>query len=320
MMNRIASICQLGKRLSELNEQSPVVQEAVRANPWFLAREVVRAAHTISRTMLERKGLEQWMKHYPTLPVATPRCIRIVMAGNIPLVGFFDLLCVVLAGHRALVKPSSKDRVLMEWVVGQLQLIDPSIPVAMDSDEEFDALIATGSDEAVRHFRSHYPDKQLLLRGNRSSVAVLTGEESEEELQALADDLFAYSGLGCRNISMVLAPEGYGLRVTVPPMNPLYEENYRHRRALLRMQGAEYCDLGGALLREGEEFSAALCEIALKRYRNPEQVSEWIEAHRDQIQCIVGRHYPTPLGGAQAPSLTDYADGIDTMQWLQEIV
>lgn len=319
MMNRVATFSRLAESLLQLGPESPVVEASVGANPWFLSREVVRAAHTIARTMLQPNQLEAWLSHYPMLPVSTPRRIRIVMAGNIPLVGFFDLLCGLAAGHRVQVKPSSKDRVLMEWVVRELLLIDPSLPLSLDSEEEFDALIATGGDEAVRHFRTLYPDSKLLLRGNRSSVAVLTGEESREELQALADDIFAYSGLGCRNVSMILAPEGYPIELPIPTLNPLYEENYRYHRALLQMQGVSFYDLRGALLREGEEFSTALSEITVKRYRSPEEVTAWLAGHRDQIQCIVGRNYPISLGGAQAPVLMDYADGIDTMQWLSEI-
>lgn len=318
MRDRIAPFLELGKRLKELDEKSRVVAEAVAANPWFMEGEVVAAARIIARTMLEQEPLEKWLEGYPSLPVREPRRVLIVMAGNIPLVGFFDLLCTLLAGHRAVVKPSGKDEVLMHWVVEQLLDIAPSLPVEWYTDQPMDALIATGGDEAVKHFRRHFGAVPKLLRGNRHSVAVLTGEERREELAALAEDLFAYSGLGCRNVSLILAPEGVIPEVPMPTMNPLHRENYRHRRALLTMLSRPFVDWGGALLVEGEEFSEALSEVTLKHYVTPEEATLWLEQHRDRIQCVVGRDY-IPFGQAQHPALTDYADGVDTMDFLASI-
>lgn len=317
-MRRIETFARLGERMRQLTSDEEVVRRAVEANPWFQPHEVVRAARAIASTMLRPEALEEWMAHYPTLPSTTPQRALIVMAGNIPWVGFFDLLCVVMAGHRALVKPSSKDRILMEWAVEQLREMEPEIAVEWYDGGEVDRLIATGSNEAVAHFRRAFPSTRSLLRGSRQSVALLTGEESPEEWQALADDIFAYSGLGCRNVSLLLAPHGVEVPITVPEMNPRYTENYRQQRALKQMMGEEFVDLGGALLVEGEEFPASLSTLVVKRYNEMREAEVWLESHREQIQCVVSHDKPPHFGEAQQPGLHDYADGVDTMKFLME--
>ena len=167
------------------------------------------------------------------VPVAEPRRVLVVMAGNIPLVGFFDMLCVLAAGHRCLVKPSAKDTVLMEYVIGLLRGIDPQVPVEFyDGSTSPDAVIATGSDNANRYFRAQYAGIPALLRGNRQSVAVLGGRETPAQLTALADDIWAYSGLGCRSVSLLFLPEGYDLQLRMPEVNVKYRNSYRQQKAL----------------------------------------------------------------------------------------
>lgn len=319
MMERIATFCALGEHMLTLKPESDVVQAAAAANPWFLPHEVVRAAHTLARTLLQRNLLEQWLSHYPALPTQSPERVRIIMAGNIPLVGFFDLLCVALAGHHPCVKSSSKDRIMMRWVVEQLQELNPSLPIDWEVEQQsavpFDRLIATGSDETIGQLRRQHGSAKMLLRGSRHSVALLTGEEAPEEWEALADDLFAYSGLGCRNVSLLLMPRGATPALRVPPMNPLHEENYRQHRALMTLLGRPFTDCGGALLTEGEEFPTALSVRTVKRYDTLAEAEAWLEAHKEEIQCIVGRGY-TPFGKTQSPALQDYPDGVDLMAWL----
>ncbi len=325
MLPMIHTCALLGERLAALEVKSPVVQEACRENPWFMPHEVVRAAHVIADTMLRPELLERWLAAYPLLPHPNPCRVGIIMAGNIPLVGFFDLLAVLVAGHRAVVKPSSKDNVLIAWVVDQLLEIDAGCPVEwmVQGQEGPQAIIATGSDNAIMHLRSSYGDLPALLRGSRQSVAVLDGTESEAELRGLEEDIFAYSGLGCRNVSLILLPEGVEPRLRLPEMNPLYLENYRHQRALRQMLGLPFCDLGGALLVDGEEFSSALSLITLKRYTTLEEVQQWLEQHDREIQCVVGRAVKHPrradFGMGQCPSLWDYPDQVDLLAFLADL-
>ena len=189
MKNMIETFSALGARLLGFGDDDAtraVIDSACRANGWFTPADIRRAVRAIACDMLQREKLEAWLADYPALPVAEPRRVLVVMAGNIPLVGFFDLLCVLVSGHGCLVKPSAKDSVLMEHVVGLLREIDPSAPVRLyDGTSPVDAVIATGSDNANRYFRAHYAGIPSLLRGSRQSVAVLSGRETPEQLAFL---------------------------------------------------------------------------------------------------------------------------------------
>lgn len=323
MTDRIETFVRLGRRLEELRPEDAVVRRACADNPWFTPDSVCRAARALAREMLTRDKLERWMAHYPALPAAATRRVRIVMAGNIPMVGFFDLLCVLMAGHRAEIKFSGKDRAMMGWIAERLKELDPALPVGTDPDEPADAVIATGGESANRHFRAQYAAVPSLLRGSRQSAAVLSGRESEAELRGLSDDIFAYSGLGCRNVSLLFVPRGYDLRLAVPAMSDSYRNNYRQQRALLALTGRPFVDLGGALLLEQRCFPSALSTISVARYDDLAEVGAWLAAHDGELQCVVSRciahERRVDFGRAQSPTLTDYPDAADVMQFLSEI-
>lgn len=314
---------ELGRRLRDFGSDAstrPIIRRACEANGWFTPDDIRRAVAALCDEMLQPHLLEAWLRRYP-LPVSTPRRVLVVMAGNIPLVGFFDLLCVVAAGHRCLVKPASKDRVLMEYVVGLLHELDPeTAPELYDGCSSVDAVIATGGDNARRHFKARYAGIPTLLRGHRQSVAVLAGNETAEQLAALADDIWAYSGLGCRSVSMLFLPEGYDPPLEMPAVNDKYRNNYRQTAALLEMTGQPYRDLGGAVLVEQPTFPTHLSRIACARYRSPGEVEAWLADHDAELQCVVSacvdHSRRVGFGRAQAPSLTDYPDARDVMRWL----
>lgn len=318
----------LGERLASfgLDDASrEAIRRAERDNGWFTHGEIVRAVEAIRSGMLGRGELERWAGRY-RLPVRKPMDVLVVMAGNIPLVGFYDLLCVVTSGHRCIVKPSSKDRALLEYVVGELRAADPAVEVRFDDGTTRpDAVIATGGDDAVRHFRARYGAVPTLLRGSRHSVAVLRGDETREELCALADDVAAYSGLGCRSVSMIFLPEGCDLHLEFPEAGPKLRNNFRQRRALLQMTRTPHTVSGARILTECDTFPAALCEISLRRYRELAEVSQWLAAHDGEVQCVVTRALEHPrrvgFGQAQRPGLDDAPDGRDVMAFLtREIV
>lgn len=298
-----------------------VADAACRANGWFTAAEIRRAVRAIARDMLSRDKLETWLAAYPAVPVAVPRRVLVVMAGNIPLVGFFDLLCTVVAGHRCLLKPSAKDAVLTEYIVGLLRSIDASVPVEFyDGTSPVDAVIATGSDNANRYFRARYAGIPSLLRGSRQSAAVLSGNETPEQLAGLADDIWAYSGLGCRSVSLLFLPEGYEPILQMPSVNGKYINNYRQIRALLAMQGCPFRDLGAAVAVEQRAFPMSLSQISYTHYRTPDEVAGWLAMHDDELQCVVTECLPhsrrAAFGCAQSPALTDYPDDRDVIAWL----
>ena len=324
MKNTIETFSALGARLLGFGDDDAtraVIDSACRANGWFTPADIRRAVRAIACDMLQREKLEAWLADYPALPVAEPRRVLVVMAGNIPLVGFFDLLCVLVSGHGCLVKPSAKDSVLMEHVVGLLREIDPSAPVRLyDGTSPVDAVVATGSDNANRYFRTQYAGIPALLRGSRQSVAVLSGRETEAQLEGLADDIWAYSGLGCRSVSLLFVPEGYDLRLRMPAVNEKYRNNYRQQKALLTMTGRPFRDLGSAVAVEERAFPAALSRIACSRYKTLGEVEAWLAQHDAELQCVVsecvshGRR--TGFGRAQSPALTDYPDDRDVIAFL----
>lgn len=272
--------------------------------------------------MLDRRKLEAWLAGYT--PVAVPRRVAVVMAGNIPLVGFFDLLCVVASGNECCVKPSSKDRAMMSYVIDLLREIEPSVPVFdYDPDARYDMAIATGGDDANRYFRTHFAGVKSLLRGSRHSVAVLSGSESDDELRGVAEDITAYSGLGCRSVSLLFIPRGFRLeRLYAANGGGKYHRNYTVARAMLTMQRREAVDCGAFLCIEQQAFPSALSCVSYTRYDDISQVEEWLAEHDGELQCVVSNavSHPrrVPPGRAQYPTLRDYADGVDTMAFLTE--
>ena len=308
----------LGERLTRFggdDASNRIIDEAIAANGWFTRADILRAVEAIRTEMLDREKLTAWLKNYTK--AVEPKRVAVIMAGNIPLVGFFDLLCVVAAGHECHVKPSSKDSVLMRYVVEQLRYIEPNIAIYdYSADATYDMAIATGGDDANAYFREHFAGTRTLLRGSRHSVAVLNGNESAEELQALYNDITAYSGLGCRSVSMLFVPRGY-----VPDFkrgeaeNAKLRRNIQAMRATLTIEGAEFWDAGAFIMRRGEDFAQSLAVVTLREYSDIEEVSEWIETNAEHIQCVVSRS-DIPFGRAQYPALMDYADGVDTMRFL----
>ena len=308
----------LGERLTRFGSDDAsnrIIDEAIAANGWFTRADILRAVEAIRSEMLDREKLTAWLSHYTK--AVEPKRVAVIMAGNIPLVGFFDLLCVVAAGHECHVKPSSKDSVLMRYVVEQLRDIESNIAICgYSANATYDMAIATGGDDANAYFRDHFAGTRTLLRGSRHSVAVLNGNESAEELQALYNDITAYSGLGCRSVSMLFVPRGY-----MPDFKRGVAENAKLRRniqamrATLTIEGAEFWDAGAFIMRRGENFVQSLAVITLREYSYIEEVKKWIEENTEHIQCVVSRS-DIPFGRAQYPALTDYADGVDTMRFL----
>ena len=300
---------------------------AVAENEWFSVGDIRYAVEAIRREMLDAEKIEKWLSHYPFVGSREAKRVAIIMAGNLPLVGFFDLMCVLASGNIPCVKPSSKDCVLEEYVEHLLREIEPKLRIERYVEGgDYDAVIATGGDSANLYFRAAFDGVPCLLRGSRHSVAVLAGRESEIEIWDLADDIFTHSGLGCRNVSLVFVPKGFKLYLPTHRMCRAYHNNYLQCRALLTMQGAKFDDLGEAVVvrQSKAEFPRFLSQINIVEYSNLEDVKQWLTANDNLLQCVVsyidGLHSRcVPFGQAQSPTLFDYADERDTMQFLASI-
>lgn len=324
MKGTVEIFSELGLRLEPFGSDArsrDVMERASLANPWFQPGEIVHAVKAVRERMLRRDAIEKWLSGYPESGHGGKR-IAVVMAGNIPMVGFADLMYVIAAGDIPYVKYSGKDTALMSYVVDLLLEAEPGLSIERyDAGVSVDAAITSGSDAANLHFASEFADMPKLLRGSRHSAAVLTGSEERSDMEALADDIFLYSGLGCRNVSLLFIPRTYGLRIPSRRMCRGYHNNYLRSRALLAMSGTDFTDTGEALFVEGEAaFSDDISRINVCRYDDIEEVSAWLMAHDDELQCVassVNVHPRTvPLGRTQYPGLDDYADGVDVMKFL----
>lgn len=323
LQDKIHYLIQLGNyMLSDAPAWVEAKERAVQGNQWFTQDQIDLAATNIADCMLQQDLLEDWVSRY-TLPQA-PVTIGITMAGNIPLVGFHDFLCGYLSGHHLRIKYSSKDQVLLPHLLQQLAVWDPAVTEQVqhaDMLKGCDAYIATGSNNSARYFEQYFSKYPHIIRRNRTSVAVLDGSESDEELRLLAGDVFSFFGLGCRNVTQVALPRGYDIsrlfRAFEPYSNMIhhhkYRNNYDYYLAIYLLNRVPYLSNESVLLVENEvPFSA----VAVLHYRYYDDKEALVAALRDSedIQCIVGKDL-VPFGASQRPSLTDYADGVDVMQF-----
>ncbi len=322
---RIDAFFTLGDKY--LNDSNPsfveVKGKAHNQNAWFLPLFIDQSAIQIREQFLQKSALQSWVELYPNLATApTGIKVGIVMAGNIPMVGFHDLLSVLIAGHTAIVKLSSKDTELMQFVIDALCAIDPAFKDLILVQEQLkncDAYIATGSNNAGQFFEQYFGKYPHIIRKNKTSVAILEGTESVAELDLLADDMMLYFGMGCRNVTQVWVPVGYDfipLLTALKKYNYLADEhkfkhNYDYQLALLMMNRQFYMDAGGILMSENPSPFAAISQIHYQFY-TPGQTPS---LNASDIQCVVGKS-GLPFGSLQKPSLSQYADGVDTLSFL----
>lgn len=345
LSRRIEAFATLGKYLlaaadgSEAHPAPRKLQEAALhaevRNPWFTARNISLAYRSWGEA-LQLAPLQRWCAAYPRLAEEhSPKRVAVVMAGNIPLVGLHDLLSVLVAGHRLLAKLSTKDTVLMQAVIDLLLEIEPAFAQRIDLTEgllkDFDAVIATGSDNSSRYFDYYFAKYPHIIRGNRHTVAILRGDESDAELATLATDVFAYFGLGCRNVSKLFVPQGFDvLRLFRAfeswdhlAQHNKYLNNFDYNRAIFLMNRIEFLSSGFLIIREDVALASPISVLHFQRYKDLKAVHAQLAEQSQQLQCIVGKRDMHPkavaLGHAQMPQLWDYADEVDTLAFLQEI-
>ena len=308
------------------------VEAAVNHNGWFNLENVLFAMEQWS-TALTAENLDKWLSPYE-LEQVDPKTIGIIMAGNIPLVGFHDFLSVLVSGHRALVKLSSNDRLLLPAIADYLTAIAPEWKDAIDflddkgqRMEGFDAVIATGSNNTARYFEYYFKDKPSIIRKNRNSVAVLTGKETAAELNSLAEDIFRYYGLGCRNVSKLYVPENYDFDAFFQAMyswnaivnQAKYANNYDYNKAVYLMSMFKLLDNGFLILKEDKSFGSPIATLFYERYSDLDSLKQELKSQKEQIQCIVSNDLfenEIAFGKTQEPKLWDYADNVDTLKFL----
>lgn len=331
---RLAAFIALGQRLRHLtdDEKADLFSRARNNNSWFDAPNVTTALEGII-LLLQEDTLRAWASRYPTEPT-TPRAVGVVMAGNIPLVGFHDLLCVVLSGHYLLAKPSSDDKYLMHLIVDELTRIDSRLCERITFVERLnaaDAFVATGSDNTGRYFEYYFRHKPHLIRRNRTSLGILTGQETPEELAALGADIFQYYGLGCRNVSKLLVPQDYRFDKLLDNLQPWervleqnrYQNNYDYNKSILLVNRVPHFDNGFVLLTESAQLVSPISVVHYGTYTDEDDLQQQLAQVAEQTQCLVsaGGQFPGsfPFGQAQCPSVSDYADGVDTMAFLTSL-
>lgn len=296
-------------------------------NPWFTPENVRFALSSIGNTLTE-PNLHRWLSAYPELQEERkPLTVGVVMAGNIPLVGFHDLLCVLITGNRLQAKLSAKDELLMKAVTDTLTSIEPSFSDFIELTSErlngFDMVIATGSNNTSRYFAYYFRHVPSIIRRNRNSIAILDGTETPGELELLGDDIFSYFGLGCRNVSKLYLPEGYDPS-TLPQhwqrydnlrAHHKYSVNYDHSKAIMIVNREPFNDGGFVLLREASSLTSPLSVVHYEFYGAGTSPDTGAGSTENMIQCVAG-HGRLPFGKSQQPELWDYADNIDTIAFV----
>lgn len=333
---RIDLLTHLGQHLvSEDELLQAVMQRTYHHNNWFTLDNQRRALQGISREYLDPAKLAHWLQAYDLPEPQAPQTIGLVMAGNIPLVGFHDWLSVFAAGHRAQIKLSDKDQFLFPYLMKWLRQQDERVGQYVDFVPQlkgFDAVIATGSNNASRYFDAYFSRYPHIIRRNRNAVAVLDGTESREELVALGEDVFAYFGLGCRNVAKLYVPEGYDFTPLLEALHEYrnlilhqkYKNNFDYNYAIYVMNKVDYLANGCVLLTENKAIPSHIAGLYYEYYSDPRAVAEELTNRALEIQCVVAHEpvadLPTfPFGQAQRPALTDYADGIDTLAFLRKL-
>jgi len=333
LKGRTKSFLELGNRLKNLqqNETESIFEKAGYNNPWFTKESVQLSFDGLIQYLQEQK-LRPWLDNYNLRDVNSKK-VGVVMAGNIPMVGIHDFLCVLLSGHRLIAKLSSQDEVLIKYIIEELISINPEFEnkiEIVDKLKDIDAVIATGSDNTARYFHYYFSKIPHIIRKNRTSVAVLNGNESEEDLKALGMDIFSYFGLGCRNIAKLYLPKGYDPAVMLSNWEHYshiadhhkYHNNYHYQRTIMLVNQVPHLDSGFVLMQQNQNLVSPIGIIYYDFYNKYEEVLKEIELLKDKIQCVVSNeNIPGKIkfGKAQMPDINDFADNIDTMEFLSNL-
>jgi hypothetical protein len=343
LQQRIKAFSELGSKLSSYTEKGfpekweNVIKKSFEHNNWFTRENILFSLNSIV-SMLQEEKLKQWISKYKMQDPKKikPENVLVIMAGNIPLVGFHDFLSVLISGHNFLGKLSSDDNVLLPAISEMLISIEPSFKERIQFIEGkasgFSAVIATGSDNSSRYFNYYFGKYPHIIRHHRSSMAVLTGKESEAELKGLADDICLYFGLGCRSVSKLFLPEGCDINLIFPALlkhsdvlsnHNKYLNNYDYHKSIFLLTQTQNIDNGFMLFTENAALSSPVAVMNYQYYKDIEEVRKNILSEKNKLQCVVGNESimenMIPFGKSQQPELWDYADGADTIEFLSKL-
>jgi hypothetical protein len=311
----------------DLSLLKTLIDNQYKHNPWFTPENVKRAITAIAEELTE-DNLIKWTNAYPGLKEQkNPLRVGVLMAGNIPLVGFHDFLSVLITGNNLMVKTSSKDFELINYISNILCDIKPEFRKRIEFTEatltNFDAIIATGNDNSSRYFDYYFGKYPNIIRKNRNSIAIIEGDETDDELEGLGTDVFSYFGLGCRNVSKIYVPAGYDPAALLTHWKNFsevighskYANNYDFNKAVYLVNKEAFHDSGFVLLKEETKISSPVSVLYYEYYESQYAVKQQAELLKEKIQCVIGKHN-IPFGKAQWPHPWDYADGIDTIEFL----
>ena len=333
LKERIDALSQLGDHLLGKDEYLDAVMHRTRYNNlWFTIENQERAIRAIAAEFLNRDKLEAWASRYDIADVASGKTVGMVMAGNLPLVGFHDIVCTFVAGHKSKIKLSDKDKFLLPYLLQLMTRFNPAAGAffeLVDMLKGFHAVIATGSDNSSRYFEAYFGKYPNIIRRNRNAVAVLHGSETGDELHELGKDVFQYFGLGCRNVSKIYVPVGYDFQPLLERLHDFreivlhdkYKNNFDYNFAILMLNRTTYFNNGCILLAENPDIASRIAMLHYEFYEDRQALQTELISREQGIQCIVARpgllDLPViPFGTTQTPSLKDYADGVDVMAFL----
>lgn len=345
--DKINAFIELGKFLNQFNLEKNTQADDVKYNEiyferfialielsqshngWFTPEQVYFSINSWAEALTET-NINQWISKYDFSEVKT-KTVGLILAGNIPLVGFHDFLSVLISGHKVLVKTSSNDQHLLPFLANYLIESAPDFKNYIEFTEgklqNFDAVIATGSNNTARYFEYYFKDKPSIIRKNRNSVAVLDGNETQEDLTNLGEDIFRYFGLGCRNVSKLFVPKGYDFKKFFESIFAYqdiikyekYANNYDYNKAVFLMSLYKLLDNGFVTIKEDTSYASPISSVFYEFYEDSKEIESRLENDRDSIQCIVSNSLiknSIPFGQTQKPKLWDYADNIDTLDFL----
>jgi len=330
---RINAFVKLGQLLQNYPQDLvQVIEQAQYKNPWYTVGYIKKAIQAIAANLTNEK-LQHWLSDYPDMQ--SEKTVGLILAGNIPLVGFHDILCVLISGFKAKIKVSSNDAGLTACVLALLADIEPEVRARfeiVDKLKDFDLVIATGSDNTSRYFDYYFGSKPHIIRRNRNSIGVITGQETPEQLRDLGHDIFDYFGLGCRSVSKIFIPKDYAVSQLFEGIADFktisehfkYNNNYDYNKSIYLINGDKHYDNGFLLLKEDTRTASPLAVLYYEEYNSLSELENELNTQQQAIQCVVSAiplSLESPVfgfGESQCPALSDYADGVNTLDFLFE--